>query len=115
MRILIATDGSEYSRAAIDKCCEMIANPKDAHVKVVSAYEDSYPIAAEPYAVSAEFYQQIINAAELKAVPAATSRDYSQRFSKQVLLPELMHLIEFNPTNDAPLQEAVAQTSVSAR
>jgi len=64
MRILIATDGSEYSRAAIDKCCEMIANPKDAHVKVVSAYEDSYPIAAEPYAVSAEFYQQIINAAE---------------------------------------------------
>ena len=33
-------------------------------MKVVSAYEDSYPIAAEPYAISAEFYQQIINAAE---------------------------------------------------
>ena len=64
MRILVATDGSEYSRAAVEKCCEMIVDPNNTQVKVVSAYEDAYPIAAEPFAVSADFYQHIIDAAE---------------------------------------------------
>jgi len=64
MRILVATDGSDYSKAAIKKCCDIIVDPQNSHVKVVSVYEDAYPIAAEPFAVSAEFYQRIINAAE---------------------------------------------------
>jgi nucleotide-binding universal stress UspA family protein len=64
MRILVATDGSEYSKAAIKKCCDMIVDPQKTHVKVISAYEDAYPIAPEPFAISSEFYQEIINAAE---------------------------------------------------
>lgn len=64
MRILVATDGSEYSKAAIEKCCDMIVDPKNTEIKVISAYEDAYPIAAEPFAVSAEFYQHIVDAAE---------------------------------------------------
>jgi nucleotide-binding universal stress UspA family protein len=64
MRILVATDGSEYSKAAIEKCCKMIVDPTNTKVKVISAYEDAYPIAAEPFAISAEFYQHIVDAAE---------------------------------------------------
>ena len=64
MRILVATDGSEYSKAAIEKCCDMIVDPQNTEVKVISAYEDAYPIASEPFAISAEFYQHIIDAAE---------------------------------------------------
>jgi nucleotide-binding universal stress UspA family protein len=64
MRILVATDGSEYSKAAIEKCCGLIVDPKTTEIKVISAYEDAYPIAAEPFAVSAQFYQQIVDAAE---------------------------------------------------
>jgi len=64
MRILVATDGSEYSKTAIEKCCNMIVDPTNTKVKVISAYEDSYPIAAEPFAISAEFYQHIVDAAE---------------------------------------------------
>lgn len=68
MKILVATDGSEYSKAAIEKCCDLIVDPTNTQVKVVSAFEDAYPIAAEPFAVSAEFYQHIIDAAENQSV-----------------------------------------------
>ena len=79
MRILVATDGSEYSRAAIERCCEMIVDPKNTQVKVVSAFEDAYPIAAEPFAVSAEFYQRIIDAAESQSEHFAGLYCYTQR------------------------------------
>src|SRR5436305_1298853 len=64
MRILVATDGSKYSKMAIEKCCDMVVDPKTTHIKVVSAFEDAYPIAAEPFAISAEFYQHIVDAGE---------------------------------------------------
>ena len=64
MKILVATDGSEYSKAAVEKCCRMIVDPHRTTVKVVCVYEDAYPIAAEPFAVSGEFYQHIIDAAQ---------------------------------------------------
>ena len=59
MRILIATDGSEYSKAAIEESCRMVIDPENAEVLVVSAYEDSYPITAEPFALSADYYQKL--------------------------------------------------------
>ena len=62
MRILIATDGSEFSKAAVKECCRMLIRPEDAEVLIVSAYEDAYPIMAEPFAVSAEYYQKLDDA-----------------------------------------------------
>ena len=67
MRIILATDGSEFSKAAAEKACEFITDPDTTSVRIVSAVEDSYPIAAEPFAVSAEFYQQIMDASENQA------------------------------------------------
>lgn len=57
MKILIATDGSDFSDAAIAEACRMVIRPKD-EVMVISSYEDAYPIASEPFAISAEFYQK---------------------------------------------------------
>ncbi|HEX3100687.1 MAG TPA: universal stress protein [Pyrinomonadaceae bacterium] len=62
MKILIATDGSDYSTAAIEECCRVVIRPETADVLIVSAYEDAYPIAAEPFAVSAEYYQKLDDA-----------------------------------------------------
>jgi nucleotide-binding universal stress UspA family protein len=56
MKILVATDGTDFSRAAIDKCCEIVNELTSAEVKVISVYEPRHSIAAEPFAVSAEFY-----------------------------------------------------------
>lgn len=62
MRILIATDGSEYSKAAVEESCRLVINPESAEVLIVTAYEDSYPITAEPFALSAEYYQKLEDA-----------------------------------------------------
>ena len=62
MRILIATDGSDYSKAAVEECCRVVIRPDNAKILVVSAYEDAYPIIAEPFALSAEYYQKIDDA-----------------------------------------------------
>lgn len=63
MKILIATDGSEYSAAAVEKACSFWGPVPDAVFKVVSVYEDTRMLAAEPFAVSAEYYQDMAEAA----------------------------------------------------
>jgi nucleotide-binding universal stress UspA family protein len=67
MKIMIATDGSEHSMAAVEECCRMIIRPDTAEVLIVSAYENAYPMAAEPFAISAEYYQQLDNAVREQA------------------------------------------------
>jgi len=62
MKILIATDGSDYSKAAVEECCRVVIRPENADVMIVSAYEDAYPITAEPFAISAEYYQKLDDA-----------------------------------------------------
>ncbi|MBK9215976.1 MAG: universal stress protein [Chloracidobacterium sp.] len=59
MKILIATDGSDYSKAAIEAACEDLVRPESSEILVVSAFEDAPPITAEPFAISAEYYQKI--------------------------------------------------------
>lgn len=48
MKILIATDGSDFSRKAIEKCCEMLNLTKNPQIKIVSVYEQMAPMATEP-------------------------------------------------------------------
>lgn len=62
MKILIAIDGSEYSKAAVEQYCQLMIKPENDDVLVVSAYEDAYPITAEPFAISAEYYQKMDDA-----------------------------------------------------
>lgn len=68
MKILIATDGSDYSTAAVEESCRMIIRPESADVLIVSAYENAYPLSAEPFALSAEYYQQLENAVKEQTV-----------------------------------------------
>ena len=58
MKVLIATDGSDYSNAAVEECCRMVIRPETSDILIVSAFEDTYPISAEPFAISAEYYQK---------------------------------------------------------
>jgi nucleotide-binding universal stress UspA family protein len=59
MKILIATDGSEFSQKAIETACMMAAGRDDVAFRVISVYEPQAPIAAEPYAISAEYIQRM--------------------------------------------------------
>lgn len=55
MKILIATDGSEFSDAAVEKICQIIENTAGVKIKIVSAYEQPIVAVAAPYAVSAGY------------------------------------------------------------
>lgn len=66
MKILICTDGSEYSNNAAHEVCRLFPELNQASVKVICVYE-SYPVAIEPYAAPAEYYQSIIDAAREQA------------------------------------------------
>ena len=59
MRILIATDGSDFSRQAVEKCCEIIDKGGDAHIRIISLVERVKPMAAEPYAISEDHFLTI--------------------------------------------------------
>ena len=67
MKVLVATDGSEYSTYALWEFCRLFPNRSNLQIKVVSAYEEQYVLAATPYALSAGQYQQLADAAKMQA------------------------------------------------
>lgn len=58
MKILIATDGSDYSKAAIERCCQIIAKPEDTSLKIVSAAQIVTSVATEPLPFAANYIQE---------------------------------------------------------
>lgn len=71
MKVLVATDGSEYSRAAVLACCGLIGAEDLTAVKVVSVFQPQIPMASEPFAISAEHYRKLDEMAEENAKIAA--------------------------------------------
>ena len=71
MKILIATDGSECSRAAVKEGCRFVTDPGSDDITVMSAYEDAYAIVGEAAAFSAAFIDEFANAARLAASESA--------------------------------------------
>jgi len=63
MKILIATDGSDFSRTAIEKCCGILNLTDNPQIKIVSVYEQMAPMATEPFAISAQYYQEMMDLA----------------------------------------------------
>lgn len=82
MKILIATDGSEYSEYAVKEFCRIYPDLSRLQIKVVSVYEEQYVLAAEPFAVPAEYYQQMADAAEKQASHFAATAEKIVRSCK---------------------------------
>ncbi len=68
MKVLIATDGSEFSKAAVKKACDHFLGAND-QIRIVSAYDDS-PIAAEPYGMLVEYQAAATDAVRKQAADA---------------------------------------------
>ena len=60
MKILIATDGSEFSQNAVKECCKIISTERQTTIKIISAVERVMPMAAEPFGASNEYYGQVL-------------------------------------------------------
>lgn len=55
MKILIATDGSKFSKTAVETVCRMIEDNENARIKIVSAYEQPIMAVAAPHAMPAGY------------------------------------------------------------
>lgn len=64
MRVLVPTEGSEFSGAAIEKCCAMFDGLDNTEIEVLAVAEPTYT-PPEPFAVSADYFQEL-DAANLK-------------------------------------------------
>lgn len=67
MKILIATDGSEYSVEAVKKCGELLRYDEQAEVRIVSIIEPLAPVGVEPFGVSTNYYAEAEKEAEKNA------------------------------------------------
>lgn len=87
MKTIIATDGSDFSKAAIAKFCEFIGNPKQLEIKIISIYESLPPVFAGPYAFSADYNGQYEAAAreEAKKHVAEAEEQLRNSLTKTVL------------------------------
>jgi nucleotide-binding universal stress UspA family protein len=70
MKILLATDGSEFSKKAVGMVNAHFSG-KVSEIKVLSVFEAFAPMAAEPFAVSADYYQDLEKAAKDQATSHA--------------------------------------------
>ncbi len=59
MKILLSLDGSDFSKAAIDFCRNIVADPKNTSLKIISTVGRPMPIDVEPAAFSAEYYTEM--------------------------------------------------------
>ena len=64
MRILVSTDGSDFSRAAVEKCCEIIVAPEKTSIRIVSVFE---VIESMDISISPEFGRELEQSARTQA------------------------------------------------
>lgn len=95
MKILLATDGSEFSRAAIKACCDLAVASEHPEIKVISVYEPQVPMASQPFAVSAEYYTKLDEIAKERAQAAADDAVEEIKTACKDAAPGLSARVEF--------------------
>lgn len=60
MKILLATDGSDFSKAAIDALANIVAVPENTTFKIISTVEFPAMLPSDPFiGASAEYYDEV--------------------------------------------------------
>ncbi len=68
MKILLVTDGSNFSEKAIDACQKIVVHPETTSFKVISAVEFPTMLPSDPFiGASADYYDQIEKAGHNQA------------------------------------------------
>jgi nucleotide-binding universal stress UspA family protein len=103
MRILIATDGSDFSKAAVDKGCDLVSDPSSVDIKIVSVLELPAPIAGEPYVALPSYYQAMESG--LQKLAQEYADDAKAAVEKR--FPRPAHSIETQVASGKPAQTIV--------
>ena len=73
MKILIATDGSQFGSRAVAKAGEVIATQHDPQVRVMTAYEVPAPVMSAPFVPMPVYSQEIVDELKRKAEQIAAN------------------------------------------
>ena len=57
MKVLLATEGSEFSQAALKKCCKMFDESVNTEIRIVSAVNPAFT-PPQPFAVPVEYLRE---------------------------------------------------------
>jgi len=98
MKILLATEGSEFSRAAIEKCCQIFGETKNAEIRIISAAEPII-VPVEPFAVSAGYLAD----AQKAAVEGAEGSVSMAEEKIRTALPDLADRLSTKVVKDKPV------------
>ncbi|HEX8289095.1 MAG TPA: universal stress protein [Pyrinomonadaceae bacterium] len=99
MKILIAADGSEFSKAAVEFCRNIIADPANTSFKVISAFELPLILPSDPTLEgSPDFYDQLEEAGHAGA--AAYAEDAADQL--RLLFPQSRLDLTSEVIQDAP-------------
>jgi nucleotide-binding universal stress UspA family protein len=77
MKVLLATDGSEFSEKAVQKFCALFDESVNTQIRIISAVE-SRPYVVAPYGLSVAFYEEVKSSAQALADQAV------QRASEEI-------------------------------
>lgn len=104
MKVLLATEGSEFSKAALDKVCDMFARSDNAEIRILSAAEPTF-VPMEPFAVSAEYV------ADATRVAVENAENAVQTAEKRIrnALPDLGGRLTTKVAQDKPAQAIVEE------
>jgi nucleotide-binding universal stress UspA family protein len=104
MKVLLATEGSEFSEAAIKKCCKMFDESDNTEIRIISAVEPVV-VPAEPFAVSADYIHKIDAVAKEKANDIVSQAETEIRTN----LPDLAGNLTTNVVTGSPAQVIIEE------
>lgn len=105
MKVLVPIEGSEFSQAAIEKCCKMFGESENTEVRLISAAEPAF-VPTEPFAVSADYVHELDAAAFKRATDAVAVAENTIRNGFPGLARGLTTIVIKGPPNQAIIQEA---------
>jgi nucleotide-binding universal stress UspA family protein len=104
MKVLIATDGSEFSRAAVERCCFMFDESENTQVRIISATVPVTP-GVSTQALPAGLYADLQQAADRQAREAVSEAEAEVRRHPN-LTADLSTAIVSGPPKQAIVEEA---------
>jgi nucleotide-binding universal stress UspA family protein len=78
MKVLIATDGSEFSKAAVEKCCKMFEDSDNTKIRILSVAMP-VSVSAVPFELAHEYVREMEVAAMGEAEKAVTEAEKQVR------------------------------------
>ena len=105
MRVLLPTEGSDFSHAALEKCCKLFDKSENTEIRILSAVEPTYT-PPEPFAVSADYVRDIDAAATKKANELVAQAAAEVRTGFPDLAVGLTTKVAKGPAEQAIVEEA---------